>query len=68
MARKKLTMDRFKAHQLAEQSQKAIRGGYKFDPSGAGYVGSFIWESIDIRGNEEKGNNHNVRMAPSRRP
>ena len=56
MARKKLKMDHFKGSKLDKKSQKKVKGGYKFGPSGAGFVGSFIWESIDIRNNEE-GNN-----------
>ena len=53
MAGKKLTMDRFKNSRLDEKSLKKVRGGYKSGPPGAGFVGSFIWESIDIRSNQE---------------
>ena len=65
MARKKLTMDDFKDSKLDKQSQKKISGGYKYGPSGAGYVGSYIWESIDIRGNQE--GDRNIRELSFRR-
>ncbi|MCB9293226.1 MAG: hypothetical protein H6559_08915 [Lewinellaceae bacterium] len=54
MARKKLTMDDFKDSRLERPSCDKVKGGYKFGPSGAGYVGSYIWESIDIRSNDER--------------
>ncbi|MCB0546834.1 MAG: hypothetical protein KDD19_04550 [Phaeodactylibacter sp.] len=65
MARKKLTMDHFEKARLDKQSQKKVRGGYKYGPSGAGYVGSYIWESIDIRGNQE--GDRNTREVSTRR-
>ncbi len=59
MARKKLTMDQFERVKLDKQAQKKVKGGYKYGPSGAGYVGSYIWESIDIRGSQNGGRNDN---------
>lgn len=55
MARKKLTMDQFEGAKMDEQASKAVKGGYKFGPSGAGFVGSFVWETIDIRNNQGDG-------------
>ncbi|MCB0552837.1 MAG: hypothetical protein KDD02_04740 [Phaeodactylibacter sp.] len=49
MARKRLTFDDFKKAELNPRSQKAVKGGYKFGPSGSNFVGSFIWEGVDIR-------------------
>ncbi len=53
MARKKLTMDSFQGAQMDKQAQQEVKGGYKYGPSGAGFVGSFVWETIDIRNNQE---------------
>lgn len=59
MARKKRTMDQYERVKLDKQAQKKVKGGYKYGPSGAGYVGSYIWESIDIRNNQNGGRNDN---------
>ncbi|MCB0570064.1 MAG: hypothetical protein KDC66_09890 [Phaeodactylibacter sp.] len=52
MARKKLTLGDFKHAALSPKAQKAVKGGYKYGPSGANFVGSFIWEGVDIRGQQ----------------
>ncbi|MCB0616590.1 MAG: hypothetical protein H6573_09090 [Lewinellaceae bacterium] len=58
-------MDNFKDSKLDKESLKKVKGGYKYGPSGAGYVGSYIWESIDIRGNQE--GDRNIRELSFRR-
>lgn len=52
MARKKLSLSDFKKAELGPGAQKAAKGGYKFGPSGANFIGSFIWEGVDIRGQQ----------------
>lgn len=52
MARKKHALDDFKKNELSAPAQQAVKGGYKFSPSGPNFAGSFIWEGIDIRGQQ----------------
>jgi hypothetical protein len=53
MARQVRKLDDFKKNALSVAAQQTVKGGYKFSPSGANFSGSFIWEGIDIRGDQQ---------------
>lgn len=49
MKKRQHSLSAFQKNQLDKEKCKAVKGGYKYGPTGTGFYGSFIWENIDIR-------------------
>ena len=49
MKKRQHSLTAFQKNKINKEKCKAVKGGYKYGPTGTGFYGSFIWENIDIR-------------------
>ncbi|MCR9098897.1 MAG: hypothetical protein NXI25_03035 [bacterium] len=50
MKKRQHKLDKFESARLSEKACLNAKGGHKYSPTGAGFQGTFIWETVDVRG------------------
>ena len=50
MKKRQHTIGKFESARLSKQACRKAKGGHKYSPTGAGFQGTFIWETVDVRG------------------
>jgi len=50
MKKRQHKIDKFESARLSEKACLKVKGGQKYSPTGAGFQGTFIWETVDVRG------------------
>ncbi|MCI4649772.1 hypothetical protein [Phaeodactylibacter sp.] len=50
MKKRQHKLNKFESARLSEKACLKAKGGHKYSPTGAGFQGTFIWETVDVRG------------------
>lgn len=50
MKKRQQKIDKFESARLSGKACLKAKGGHKYSPTGAGFQGTFIWETVDVRG------------------
>lgn len=50
MKKRQQPIHKFEQARLSKKACLKAKGGHKYSPTGAGYQGTFIWETVDVRG------------------
>lgn len=50
MKKRQHSIEKFESARLSDKACHKAKGGHKYSPTGAGFQGTFIWETVDVRG------------------
>ncbi|NRA51594.1 MAG: hypothetical protein HRU12_20925 [Phaeodactylibacter sp.] len=50
MKKRQQSIQKFESARLSKKASLKAKGGHKYSPTGAGFQGTFIWETVDVRG------------------
>ncbi|MEQ8705102.1 MAG: hypothetical protein RIC19_14345 [Phaeodactylibacter sp.] len=50
MKKRQHALQKFESARLSKKACLKAKGGHKYSPTGAGFQGTFIWETVDVRG------------------
>lgn len=67
MKKRQQSIRNFEKARLSKKACLKAKGGHKYSPTGAGYQGTFIWETVDVRGflNRDLDTMHNFQSSLS---
>lgn len=50
MKKRQHQIGKFESARISKKACLKTKGGHKYSPTGAGFQGTFIWETVDVRG------------------
>ena len=50
MKKRQHKIDKFESARISEKACLKAKGGHNYSPTGANFQGTFIWETVDVRG------------------